>query len=275
MRIKQVTDNSIILILPRKQRYLGLVLTILGISLPIFLYLLNNYQLVFPNGSELESLVFYWSLGYFLGHIFIFGIPWIYYFFSIRNIITGFGHILLLALNITAYLGTFSSIFVFLPILITGIYFLTHFRTLEIEKTQRHFHFHDRIFLLFYFRSKIPFLEINEITFEYKNGLEFVSRGTSPHNYNIKLSFSEKDPGFEDDPIYVEEEKDSLEFYRPQTLRQTLISKPTLIDSSFLNFNNYEMLKFNKLIKELLRITEFTQSEKIVEGKKTIQKYQR
>ncbi|MFX1294744.1 MAG: hypothetical protein ACFFD2_07815 [Promethearchaeota archaeon] len=275
MKIKQITDKSIILTLPRKVRYLGLFLILLGVLLLISLYIINNYLIFFSYGSNLQALVLTLSLGYLLGYIFILEIPSIYYFYLIHNSITGYGHILLLILNITAYIATYSSIFSFSPILITGIYFLTHFKTITTDKSKDIFNFQERIFFFFYVKKIIPISEVKELKLEYNLGLKFSSKIGDQHKYYIKFYLFEIDPGFKDIPISVEDEEESLEFFRPQTLRKTLISKPTLIDSSFLNFNNYEMEKFNKIIKEFLRLTELSHTEEIINDKKTIVKFRK
>ena len=83
----------------------------------------------------------------------------------------------------------------------------------------------------------------------------------------------EKDPGFEDEVIADGDEKDTLEFFRPQTLRKKLISKPFLINSSFLNFRGDEMVKNTQLVEELLKLTEFSKSEEIIKGNITIRKF--
>ncbi|NVM54582.1 MAG: hypothetical protein HWN66_12835 [Candidatus Helarchaeota archaeon] len=270
MKIKQITERNIKLTLPTKVRYLGLIFTIIGIIIPIYLFILNDNKIYVPIESNLNSLI--WSLGLsgLLGYIIGFEVPSIYYFFRIRNSITFYGHILLLVLNIMVYIGTYSLIFAFSPFLITGIYFLTHSKMISLDGIKATLEFHERIFLFFISRNSIPFSEIKEFVLEYAEGLGFLNRGGKPHRYRIQLYLLETDPGFEDEPIAVEDEEDSLEFFRPQTLRKTLISKPILIDSSLINYNNDEMVKLNQLIKEIMRLTEFSYTEETIKNKKHV-----
>lgn len=273
MRIKQRTENGIILALPMKQRYLGVLFTLLGILIPIVLYFANSFQTTFLLNLEFGRYFFYISLGSLLSLIFVFELPSIVYFFSIHNKITGFGHIILLILNVTVYLGTYSSIFAFSPVLIIGIYLLSHVKTIHFKKDKAHLSYFERIFLIFIAKTVIPFSEIEEIVLEYKIGKNFLRKGKDQHQYRIKLYLTEKDPGFEDEVIADGDEKDTLEFFRPQTLRKKLISKPFLINSSFLNFKGEEMVKNNQLLKKLLKLTEFSKSEEIIKGNITIRKF--
>ncbi len=274
MKIKQLTENRIILTLPMKQRYLGLLMTVLGIFIPVALYIFNGFQINFILNIEFGGLIFYTSLGSLLSLIIIFEIPSILYFLSVHNKITGFGHIVLLIINIIAYIGTYSSIFAFSPILLVGLYLLVHFKTIDFNKDKANISYFERIFLLFVSKSVIPFSEIKEIVLEHKIGLGFLTKGKNPHQYGIKIYLLEKDPGFEDAIIADEEEKDALEFYRPQTLRKTLISKPFLLNSSLINFKGREMVKTNRLLEGLLRLIEFSKSEETVKDSIIIKKFE-
>ncbi len=260
MKIKQITEKRIILILPSKIRYLGLSLIIFGILIFILLSIFNNYQISFVPDSKLRFIISNLSLWTVLGLIFICEIPSIIYFFIIRNNYTGFGHVLLLVINFLVYIGSYSSIFMFSPILVTGIYFITHFKSVNIDSD---FTFRERILLLFATRKTIPLQEIREIILKYHNEFKILGTPETPHTYRLKLFLLEKDPGFEDVPIADADEKDSLNFFRPHTLRKKLFSKPVLIDSSFFNYKNHEMVKFNRLIEALLTITKFSRVEEI------------
>ncbi|MHA1132102.1 MAG: hypothetical protein ACTSRC_05725 [Candidatus Helarchaeota archaeon] len=266
--MKQITENRITLVLPYKIRLTGLFLIILGIIIPVLLYFNNGYQTILVTGSLLKSIISNASFFLFLSYLIILEIPSIYYFFSSHNMNTAYGHILLVFLNLTAYIGTTASIFSFAPVLITGIYFITHFKNIRIDNLTETIHFQERILLLFFTHKQIPFSELKEIILEYK-----VSRNS--HQYGIQLYILEKDPGFEDVPLNVEAEKDSLEFFRPQTLRKTLLSKPFLLDSSYFNFRGYEMKKFDEVLKNILIMTRFVRRDEIKKGNRTINKYRK
>jgi len=123
---------------------------VLGTIIPICLWVINNYQINLPSSSHLQSLIFNLSIICFLGYLIILEVPSIIYFLSIRNTMTGFGHILLLCLNLILYIGVKSSIFAFAVFFIVGLYLLTHFKTLMVNKANKIFHFHERILLLFF-----------------------------------------------------------------------------------------------------------------------------
>lgn len=263
MKIKQITEDNIILTLPLVQRYLGVLLLICGILIPVSLFFINNNQVFLDSGSNLGTLIFNLSLGSFIGFIFIFQIPNIIYFFAMQNILTGIGHILLFILNTVAFIGTYSSIFSFLPILVSGIYLILHFKSIIVDKSTAVFTFQERILALFYSKKTIPFAEIKEIRLQYRNGLGFLTGKGVQHRYRLRLYFLEIDPGFENVSITGEEEEQSSEFFRPITLRKKLLSQSALIDSSFFNVKSYQMRKLERIIRELLRLTNFSLQEEI------------
>ena len=273
MRIIRITESSITLNLPKEQRILGLSLIIVGILVPIFLFFLNDYQISLSNDLALKLFIQNLSFWSFLGGFFAFGILSIYYFLVIRNLFTGLGHILLLILNITAFITTYSSIYAFSPFLITGVYFLTHFKSLICEKTESALIISERIFLIFHRQISIPFNEIKELKLEYRVGSRFLKRTKTPHRYRIALYLFEKDPGFEDLPISLVDEKDSLEYFRPQTLRKTLLSKPFLINSSLFNLKDRDMVQMNRFLEELSRLTGIFFAEENILGNTHLIKY--
>ncbi len=268
MRLREQTTKDIILKLPLKVRLLGIFLIILGILNPIILYFLNNSQILLKIGSTLHFIVFSLSLTCFLILIFIQTV-YLFYFFRIHNVNTSYGHVVLLILNVISFFGSINSIFLFLPIFITGFYLLTHFKTLQVSKNEEMIHYSERFFVLFYTYKSIPFSEINHIQLEYKTGLKFLSKSKELHKFYIKLFLFEKDPGYENIPINIEEEQDSFEFFRPQTLRQTLILRPFLIDSSYFNFKDHEFMKLDQLINKLLVMMGYTKSEELKIDRKT------
>ncbi|MDD1777451.1 MAG: hypothetical protein LUQ65_04720, partial [Candidatus Helarchaeota archaeon] len=160
MRISQITEGSITLTLPKKQRILGTTLLIIGGIIPIVLYLLNNYQISLFDSLGLKSFIQSFSLGTFLGGFVSLELLGVFYFFVIRNNFTALGHIVLLILNTTFYIATYSSIYTFSPVFLTGLYFLTHFKAIKCEKSDLHFKLSERIFLIFHSQISIPFNEI-------------------------------------------------------------------------------------------------------------------
>ena len=134
MRIIQNTESSITLILPKKQRIVGFCLTIVGVLIPILLYILNDKQISLSYNLALKGFIQSLSFWCFLGGFLTLGVLGICYFFLIRNHFTCLGHILLLILNSSTLIITYSSIYAFSPFLITGIYFLIHFKSIRCEK---------------------------------------------------------------------------------------------------------------------------------------------
>ena len=273
MRIIQNTESSITLILPKKQRIVGFCLTIVGVLIPILLYILNDKQISLSYNLALKGFIQSLSFWCFLGGFLTLGVLGICYFFLIRNHFTCLGHILLLILNSSTLIITYSSIYAFSPFLITGIYFLIHFKSIRCEKADSSISISERIFLLFHTQISIPFNEIKELTLEYRVGLGFLKRNKPPHRYRITLYLFEKDPGFEDLPFSSEDEKESVEFFRPQTLRKSLLSKPVLINSSLFNLKDREMVQMTQLIQELSRFIGFFYPEEIVKGKRKLIEY--
>ncbi len=269
MRIKDSSEQGIHLTLPTKVKYIGLFLTTFGVLIPIFLYYSNDSQIIISPGFPSGSLIINSSLIFLLSYLISLQIPSIYYFFSLHNTMTAYGHILLAFLNVIVYIGTKSSIFSFSPILICGIYLLTHFKTIAINKSEETIHFQERIFLLFFVRKKIPFSELKEMVLQYKIGLNFLERASDSHQYGIQLYVLERDPGFEEIPLNLEAEKDSLEFFRPHTLRQTLISNPMLIDSSCINIQGRRKEKLNEIIDTIIKLIGFSNIQEIKKDKKT------
>lgn len=270
MKIIQLTENSITLTLPKKIRYLGLSFIIFGITISIILLIINNYQIAPIINPDLRILILNLSLwGVIIPFLFL-EIPHIIYFLNIRNSYTAFGHFLLIILNIIVVFGTFSSIFSFSPVFFTGIYFITHFKTIQIDKTKSTIAFWERIFFLFHTSTTIPFTEIREIVLEYRHSLDSMG---NEHRYRIKLYLLENDPGFEDVPIAAEEEKESPEFFRPHTLRKTLISKPILIDASYFGFHGKDLGKINQVLKVSAQLLEFSFSEEIEKDNLKVIKY--
>lgn len=272
MKINQITENSITLTLPKKIRYLGFSLIIIGIMVSIFLLIINNYQISPINNPDFGILILNLSLWGVTVPFLILEIPSMIYFFGIRNRVTAFGYVLLIILNITVFVATYSSIFSFSPVFVTGIYFITHFKTIQIDKTKAGIEFRERVLFLFHTRSTIPIEEIREIVLEYRYGLDYMG---NQHRYRIKLYLLEKDPGFEDVPIAAEEEKDSPQFFRPHTLRKTLISKPVLIDSSYFGFGGKDMGRINQILKTISQLFEFNFSEEIDKDNLKIIKYRK
>ncbi|HUY00440.1 MAG TPA: hypothetical protein VMV49_12840 [Candidatus Deferrimicrobium sp.] len=255
MKIKQVTEKNITLTLPSKQRYLGFIFVILGLLIPLLIYIFNGHQIILVIGSPLATILLKISIASFLGYLFI-QIASIYYFFSIRNNMTAYGQIILLGLNIVGYIALYSTIFLFSSFIITGIYLLTHFKTLNFDKTTSLISYHERIFALFYTSNTIPFSEINEIVVEYKPRLGFRQKKGNLHR--VRLYFLEKDPGIADIPTDDEKEIDTVLLYQPQILRKTLIHKPFLIDSCFFNFKGYEMTRISQLLEQLIPLIGFS-----------------
>ncbi len=275
MEITSDTPEKLVLKIPRKNRYVGLLLMVLGILLSIILMILNNYQIYFTSNEYFKSIIFNSSLSYLLAYIFLIEIPCICYLLSIKNLYTSIGHILLLLINITGYIATSSSILAFSPVFITGFYYFTHFKSIIVDKEKSNFKFQERLFLIFYRSKIIPFSEIEEFTFEYKIKQGFLNKKEIKHQYCLKLYLFERDPGFEDIPLKVEDEVDSPNFFRPHTLRKTLLQHPTLIDSSFFNFKNNELKKFEKIINKLLQFTGFHRVEEIKKDRQTIIKFRK
>jgi hypothetical protein len=273
MKISQITEGSITLNLPQKQRILGLFLLISGLLVPILFYFLNNYQIFLYNSLGLKSLIQNLSLGSFLGGFVLLGLLIISYFFTIRDNFTALGHIMLLILNTTAFIATYSSIYTFSPVLLTGLYFITHFKVIKCEKAASRFILSERIFLIFHTQISIPFNEIQKFSLGFRECAGFLRRSKPPHQYRMTLDLFEKDPGFEEVPITVENEKASPEFFRPQTLRKTLISKPVLINSSLLNLKDQDLVQMRRLVEAMSRLMDFSLVEEKVLGKRKVMEY--
>lgn len=273
MRISQITEGSVTLTLPKKQRILGTTLLIIGVIIPIVLYPLNNYQISLSNSLGLKSIIQNFSLGTFLGGFLSLELVGVSYFFIIRNNFTALGHIILLILNTTAYIAAYSSVYIFSPVLLTGFYFLTHFKSIKCEKAAYRFNLSERIFLIFHIQISIPFSEIQKISLAFREHPGGLRRNNLPHQFRITLDLFEKDPGFEDLPITSENENASLEFFRPQTLRKTLISKPVLINSSLINLKDQDLIQIKRLIEEMSRLMDFSLAEEKVLGKKKVMEY--
>jgi len=273
MRINQSTESSITLNLPKKQRIIGSCLTFIGVLISILLYFLNNKQISLLSNQTLMELIQNLSFWGCLGGVFTFGVLFISYSLFIHNYFTALGHILLLILNSTTFILSYSSIYTFSPLLITGIYLLTHFKAIRCEKADSSIAISERIFLLFHTQIFIPFNEIKQMILQYRVGLGFLKRNKLPHRYQIMLSLFEKDPGFEDLPFGLDTEKESIEFFRPQTLRKTLISKPVLINSNLLNFRDRGMIQMNRFLEEFSRLTGFTLTEENILGNRHLLKY--
>jgi hypothetical protein len=273
MRISQITEGSITLKLPKKTRILGGTLLIIGVIIPIVLYLLNNYQISLSNSLGLKSIIQSFSLGSFLGGFVSLELLGVSYFFIIRNNSTALGHILLLLLNSTAFIATYSSVFTFSPVLITGLYFLTHFKAIQCEKSASRVNLSERIFLIFHTQMSIPFNEIQKFSLEFREHFGFLRKNKFSHQFQMTLALFEKDPGFEDVPITVENEKASPEFFRPQTLRKRLISKPVLINSSLFNLKDQDLIQIKQLVEAMSRLMDFSLTEEKILGKKKVMEY--
>ena len=273
MRIEEITDNKIILMLPKKQRFFGLILLILGFLIPIFLYFWNSFQLIIINDSNAKFLILILGLTTFLIYLLVFQIPSLYYFHSIQNNSSLLGHLLLLVLNIVGYVAGHSSIFLFIPILITGIYLLLHFNSVRISRDSSVIVFHERVIALFVSDISIPFAEVDEIVLESKYKTIFFKK--EPFHFSTRLYLFEKDPGFEDTPITDAEEADSSVFFRPQTLRRTLIQKPHLLLTCFLDFRGAQMKKIKNLLEKLVYLIEFSLVDDIKNDIGSLKKYKK
>jgi hypothetical protein len=273
MKISQISESSITLNLPKKQRILGFILLIVGFIIPILLYFLNNYQISLSTSLGLKSLIQSLSFWSFLGGFVILGLLGVYYFLTIRNSFTALGHIMLLIINTIAYIASYSSIYTFSPVLITGLYFLTHFKSITCEKSGLRFKLSERIFFIFHTQISIPFNEIQKFTLDYRGGFRLLKRSKTPHQFRLILHLFEKDPGFGDTPVTLEPEKDSLEFFRPQTLRNTLISNPFLINSSLFNWKDKDLIQMRRLAEQMSRLMDFSLAEEKVLGNKKVMEY--